>query len=690
MEAWSSKIVYSKFGYFHNFSMKVFPLDLSSRLYKCYIKMANYYHEARGHVKALKKIEVDNVRRAERRAEIQNAHAEHPLNFLSIDGRQMKLYKNKELHSSTEKGDGLIPWSVQPDVMIDRFDGRALLDLFRDYDSETVLKKQRTAEEEKLQKILAFESYRDLVHLMAKGLSERQGLDAAVAKSLETRAAARAAAIAQTALGNHPQPMPVTFSTSSTAGTPGTFSAVGFNYGTSNKVHHSESSDSSSEEEDGESDDEAGYDATEAEQERLDDTAFEHFKIEDFCQRLHKALQQEGEQEAAMKKKPRSRMGRKKARERARRMAGQGLGATNKDWRDPMNATTVTQRKSHQDSAVDHMHFSDVRRSRSRSPASRRDEHPRAEYITEFVSGGNNNTSVGSRALNGGSSSSRMPSASTAAINRRAFEVDDNIIEALPDTIDPARMNMQSFPSTLPKIQGIRPAERAAEMLRIRREIQMQSHGQVDRGRQHQCSRSRERNRSRSREREKRSDSEDGGRKGRSRGSYQEGSGRRYSRSRSREGRSRYERGGRRTSRSRERSWVRGRENSSSRSRSRSRSRSASKESNKGGSRAVNKDSRGQSTSAIGDHAGEPKSGAAPKSLSGPVQAGKAQAQPAETPQERLKRIMAAQLTKQAGKDQTANHMKKAQAEKELQARATIQKVALNQRPRSRSPTRAR
>lgn len=37
--------------------------------------MANYYHEARAHVRSLKQLETDNKRRGERRAEVANAQA---------------------------------------------------------------------------------------------------------------------------------------------------------------------------------------------------------------------------------------------------------------------------------------------------------------------------------------------------------------------------------------------------------------------------------------------------------------------------------------------------------------------------------------------------------------------------------------------------------------------------------------
>jgi arginine/serine-rich splicing factor 16 len=58
--------------------------------------------------------------------------AEDPLQTLVIAGQSCKVHRNSELHAANENGDGLIPWNGQQDNLIDRFDGRALLDFYRD------------------------------------------------------------------------------------------------------------------------------------------------------------------------------------------------------------------------------------------------------------------------------------------------------------------------------------------------------------------------------------------------------------------------------------------------------------------------------------------------------------------------------------------------------------------------------
>lgn len=190
---------------------------------------------------------------------------------------------------------------------------------------------------------LRFESYRDLVRLAARGVSEAQGLAAVDAESLDRRAAQHAALQAATdAVYFNPKPGGAAASGpgsaahgAAPAGT-GVYSAIGFSYDSSaggpagaaagpSAAGAGESSDSSSEDDSDEDldDDEdaaallAGQAAggaagpvseaelaQEAEDERVDDMA-EAYGLADFCYRLHRALEKEGEEEARMRKRPR-------------------------------------------------------------------------------------------------------------------------------------------------------------------------------------------------------------------------------------------------------------------------------------------------------------------------------------------------------------------------------------------------
>lgn len=179
---------------------------------------------------------------------------------------------------------------------------------------------------------LRFESYRDLVRLMARGLSEAQGLQLVDQESLERRAQQHAALqAAQDAVYHNPKPGGAAAATtgpgtSGPGGLPsgsGVYSAMGFSYdaggtgggagaaaGDGGVISSDDSSDSDS---DSDSDSEEGAGlgpvseadlAQEAEDDRVDEMA-EVFGLEDFSYRLHKALEKEGEEEARMRKAPR-------------------------------------------------------------------------------------------------------------------------------------------------------------------------------------------------------------------------------------------------------------------------------------------------------------------------------------------------------------------------------------------------
>ena len=54
------------------------------------------------------------------------------MNLLRVDARPAKLVRNTEQYRAVESMEGLVPWNGNHDNMIDRFDGRALLDFYKD------------------------------------------------------------------------------------------------------------------------------------------------------------------------------------------------------------------------------------------------------------------------------------------------------------------------------------------------------------------------------------------------------------------------------------------------------------------------------------------------------------------------------------------------------------------------------
>lgn len=77
--------------------------------------------------------------------------ATNPLDALRIDGRPCKLIRNQEAYGAAEAREGMLAWNGHADNMIDRFDGRALLDFYKDPDPRK--KPEKTDEELELDEV---------------------------------------------------------------------------------------------------------------------------------------------------------------------------------------------------------------------------------------------------------------------------------------------------------------------------------------------------------------------------------------------------------------------------------------------------------------------------------------------------------------------------------------------------------
>lgn len=82
-----------------------------------------------------------------------NVQAETSVSTLQIDGRSCRLFRNQQAHAAAEAREGLIPWNGDADNIIDRFDGRALLDFYRDPDE--LAKHQKSESELELDEVTA-------------------------------------------------------------------------------------------------------------------------------------------------------------------------------------------------------------------------------------------------------------------------------------------------------------------------------------------------------------------------------------------------------------------------------------------------------------------------------------------------------------------------------------------------------
>ena len=80
--------------------------------------------------------------------------AELPQNILRVDGRTSRMKRNQEQYSAIESKQGMIPWNGQQDNLIDRFDGRALLDFYKEPDAQSN-RQRKTEDEVELEEVTA-------------------------------------------------------------------------------------------------------------------------------------------------------------------------------------------------------------------------------------------------------------------------------------------------------------------------------------------------------------------------------------------------------------------------------------------------------------------------------------------------------------------------------------------------------
>ncbi|CAK0781024.1 hypothetical protein CVIRNUC_005260 [Coccomyxa viridis] len=391
--------------------------------------MASYYHEARAEKAKIKAIQQDNKRRAERRAELEVAT--NPLDALRIDGRPCKLIRNQDAYAAAEAREGMLAWNGNADNMIDRFDGRALLDFYKDPDPRK--KPEKTDEELELEELVTFEGFRDLVKLLRLSISEETGIALAEDENLEMRASAKSTAIGQ--FNQQTAPPGPRSSTGIPAGS-GQYGAVGFSY---NGATAADSSGSDSENSDEDLDEPAPEDINV-------DSLAANLGIDAFSVLLRRAEREEAEMAEGIYKRRKRRWSRKTAAQRAKRMAGQGLGPLMNKKPDILIAppSRALARLPRRDSPTYDSYRRDSRsrsRSESRSPEAPRQ---RSEYITEF------------KATKGRSHA--HGSAGSAPHDLSAPKRGEAYRDALPQTADPAVLGdgPVSLPPQAVQMQGVR------------------------------------------------------------------------------------------------------------------------------------------------------------------------------------------------------------------------------------------
>ncbi|PRW45018.1 CLK4-associating serine arginine rich isoform X2 [Chlorella sorokiniana] len=422
--------------------------------------LSQLYGEQRAQVKGIKERSLVNKAKNEAKRELEEAQSDQPIHFLRIDGRAARLVKNDAQFYAQQQNEGLVPWGAQPDVLIDRYDVRSLLDMYVAPDPRVLAHRQRTAKELELEEQLRFEAYRDLVRLKCLGLSERQGIAHAEQENVAIRAASRAAAVAALEAAKGPKPLPsqsALFAGSGASATPagtGQFAAVGFSYGGS----EGGGGDEEEEEEEEEESDDDDVPAT-AEDADMDRSALKEFGLEDFSSMLRWAMRQEAEEAAAVRRRRRyTGWGRKKASIRAKRLVGQGLNPTEFAKRPPAHYGGAAALQPNDISWIPEKKAEDLAqmfdrrgspeyeggRRRSRSPGSRR---PQTEFITSF----------------GGAGDQAPGQGQGPRQQQQQQEEGPTVRDAVPGGADPALEGPHMLPAAAIKLHGVRPEERGRD-----------------------------------------------------------------------------------------------------------------------------------------------------------------------------------------------------------------------------------
>ncbi|GFQ07066.1 clk4-associating serine/arginine rich protein [Phtheirospermum japonicum] len=385
------------------------------------------WHEARRSEKKVHDMMDAARKRAQRRAIYLAKRRGDPQQSIQAVGSRCRIQRDDALYQATEDQQGLIPWNGKQDILIDRFDGRALLDFIRDGSSRRVRVPEKTEEEEELEEFVSFERYRDLIKHRRRGcrvaVTDEEGLQQV---NLEMEAKITAAFGSDRSHVAQPPP------------NKGSYSQVGFSY---DGDGHEDTQYSDADEDDDEDDDEEeDFNSDDSNDEAMESIAKE-FGVKRYGWLLYmdkKAKEEARRQKEMIKGDPSTRKLSRKERRKVSQMERERERETSR-----VTGTRVLHYDPYRDSrrSPTYEAYSRSRRSRSRSRSyspsqSRRySRHPddaqrskdgglKIEYITEFGGSGD---------VDGPKLEGYSPPPSPGALNRPSSGL---ILEALH--VDPA------------------------------------------------------------------------------------------------------------------------------------------------------------------------------------------------------------------------------------------------------------
>ncbi|KAF2295246.1 hypothetical protein GH714_032288 [Hevea brasiliensis] len=329
------------------------------------------WHEARRSERKVHDMMDAARKRAQRRAVYLAKRRGDPQQSIQVMGSRCRTYRDDGLYQATQDQQGLIPWNGKQDVLIDRFDGRALLDFIRESDSRHFRAPDKSEEEEELEEFVNFERYRDLIKHRRRGFTDEEGL-LHVTQEMEAKAVIPFASDSTSQLTQAPS-------------SKGSYSQVGFSYDGDVK-EESQFSDGDDNEEVDEDDDDEDFNSDDSNDEGMDMIAKE-FGVKRYGWLVYmdkKAKEEQKRQKEMIKGDPAirklSRKERRKAsqieREREREAARiTGTRVLHHDpYREPRRSP------SYEAYSRSRRHSDEVHRSKSRTS--------KIEFITEFGGSG--------------------------------------------------------------------------------------------------------------------------------------------------------------------------------------------------------------------------------------------------------------------------------------------------------------
>ncbi|XP_073065253.1 uncharacterized protein [Primulina eburnea] len=349
------------------------------------------WHEARKSEKKVHDMMDAARKRAQRRAIYLAKRRGDPQQSIQAVGSRCRIYRDDALYQATQDQQGLIPWNGKQDILIDRFDGRALLDFIRDTSSRRSRCLDKTEEEEELEEFVNFERYRDLIKHRRRGFTDEDGLQHV---NLEMEAKITAFFRSSDSRSHAAQPQP----------SKGSYSQVGFSYDGEGKE---DTQNSDSEEEDYKEDnEEEDFNSDDSNDEVMESIAKE-FGVKRYGWLLYmdkKAKEEKRRQKEIIKGDPAIRKLSRKERRKASQIEREREREAARS-----NGTRLLRHDPYRDSrrSPTYEAYSRSKRSRSKSrsyspPQSRRisrgvnaddtarskDNGPKLEYITEFGGAG--------------------------------------------------------------------------------------------------------------------------------------------------------------------------------------------------------------------------------------------------------------------------------------------------------------